>query len=102
MNKKSLEKQGYRIVGNHSAIKICYWTKECIRGNDDCYKHTFYGINTNLCVQMTPALHTCSLRCNWCWRDIANTNKEWQGPIDDPKDIIAGCIEQHKKSSFRF
>lgn len=97
MNQAALEKQGYRIVGNHSAIKTCYWTRECIRNNDSCYKHTFYGINSNLCVQMTPALNTCSLRCNWCWRDIQHTNKEWQGPIDRPKDIIKGCIEAHKK-----
>ena len=25
-----LENQGYRIVGNHSAIKICGWTKNSI------------------------------------------------------------------------
>ncbi|MBT3262182.1 4-demethylwyosine synthase TYW1 [Candidatus Woesearchaeota archaeon] len=97
MNKKALEKQGYRIVGNHSAIKVCYWTRECIREVDSCYKNTFYGISSNLCVQMTPALNTCTLRCNWCWRDIEHTSKEWTGPIDDPKDIISGCIKEHKK-----
>ena len=36
--KKDLEKQGYRIVGNHSAIKVCHWTKRAIRGEDVCYK----------------------------------------------------------------
>lgn len=95
LKKKDLEKQGYRLVGNHSAIKVCLWTKKCIRNQDVCYKKTFYGINSHRCVQMTPALHTCSNRCNWCWRDIKFTNLKWQGPIDDPKDMIEGCIKAH-------
>ena len=69
---KDLYKQGYRLVGHHSAIKVCAWTKKCIRDEDVCYKNTFYGINTHRCVQMTPALQVCTHRCEWCWRDIKN------------------------------
>ncbi len=95
--KKDLEKQGYRIVGNHSAIKVCHWTKRAIRGEDVCYKCTFYGIITHKCVQMTPALPFCNHRCSWCWRDVDFTKMQWQGPVDDPKDIVDGCIEAHIK-----
>tara|TARA_Y100000034_G_scaffold44576_1_gene54751 strand:+ start:42304 stop:43269 length:966 start_codon:yes stop_codon:yes gene_type:complete len=94
---KDLEKQGYRIVGNHSAIKVCLWTKKCIRGEDVCYKNTFYGINTHKCVQMTPALPFCNQRCMWCWRDIAWTLPKWKGKIDTPKEIVDGCVKAHIK-----
>lgn len=99
---QDLEKQGYRIVGNHSAIKVCMWTKKCILGKDVCYKNTFYGIQTHRCVQMTPALHVCTQRCLWCWRDIGFTQKSWHGAIDDPKDIVDGCIDAHIKYLYGF
>ncbi len=95
LKKKDLEKQGYRLVGNHSAIKVCLWTKRCIKGQDVCYKNTFYGINSHQCVQMTPAMHVCTHRCNWCWRDINHTLPRWNGSIDEPKDIVDGCIKAH-------
>lgn len=95
--KLSLEKQGYRLVGNHSAIKVCMWTKRAIKCQDVCYKNTFYGIQTEKCVQMTPALPVCNQRCQWCWRDINWTKPEWDGPIDDPKSIVDGCVEAHIK-----
>ena len=100
--KKELEKQGYRIVGDHSAIKVCYWTKECIRGKDVCYKNTFYGINTHQCVQMSPVIQTCTHRCTWCWRDINHTSKEWEGSINKPDFIIDGCIKAHKQALIGF
>jgi tRNA wybutosine-synthesizing protein 1 len=36
--KKELEKQQYRIVGSHSAVKVCGWTKNFLRGKGGCYK----------------------------------------------------------------
>ena len=30
--KSVLENQGYRIVGTHSAVKTCGWTKNTLRG----------------------------------------------------------------------
>ncbi|MBS3113129.1 4-demethylwyosine synthase TYW1 [Candidatus Woesearchaeota archaeon] len=95
--RKDLEKQGYRIVGNHSAIKLCMWSKKAIKCEDVCYKNTFYGIETHRCVQMTPALPYCGHRCVFCWRDIAFTEPKWNGPVDEPKEIINGCIEAQVK-----
>ncbi|MBT3463402.1 4-demethylwyosine synthase TYW1, partial [archaeon] len=94
---RELENQGYRIVGNHSAIKICGWTKNSLKDEGTCYKHKFYGINSHRCVQMTPALQHCNFRCWHCWRDISTASIKWDGPIDDPKDIIDGCIKEHVK-----
>ncbi len=95
--KQDLEKQGYRIVGNHSAIKLCMWSKKAIKCEDVCYKNTFYGIETHRCVQMTPALPYCGHRCVFCWRDIEFTKPEWEGPIDEPKDIVDGCVKEQIK-----
>jgi tRNA wybutosine-synthesizing protein 1 len=92
-----LEKQGYRIVGNHSAVKICGWTKNALRNRGLCYKNTFYGIQSWRCVQMTPALQHCNFRCWHCWRDIATASRKWDGPVDDPKEIVDGCIYEHLK-----
>jgi tRNA wybutosine-synthesizing protein 1 len=36
-----LKKQHYRIVGKHSAVQICRWTKSAIRGEEVCYKEKF-------------------------------------------------------------
>lgn len=96
VRRKDLEKQGYRIVGNHSAIKVCLWTKKAIRNEDVCYKCTFYNIKSHRCVQMTPSF-VCSHRCLFCWRDIDFTPSKWNFPIDDPKTIIEGCIKEHTK-----
>jgi tRNA wybutosine-synthesizing protein 1 len=92
-----LEKQGYRIVGNHSAVKICGWTKNSLRNRGLCYKNTFYGIHTWRCVQMTPALQHCNFRCWHCWRDISSASRSWDTEIDDPKSIVDGCIHEHVK-----
>lgn len=27
--RKNLEKQGYKIIGSHSGVKLCRWTKVC-------------------------------------------------------------------------
>lgn len=45
--RKSLEKQGYHLIGSHSGVKICRWTKSMMRGRGGCYKHTFYGIESH-------------------------------------------------------
>ena len=34
IRKKDLEKQGYRLVGTHSGIKVCLWCKKAIRGEE--------------------------------------------------------------------
>eukprot|EP01040_Poterioochromonas_malhamensis_P022205 gene22205-26956_t len=39
---KALTKEGYKIIGSHSAVKICRWTKHQLRGRGGCCKHSFY------------------------------------------------------------
>lgn len=92
-----LYKQGYRIVGNHSAVKVCTWSKKALLDKGNCYKEQFYGIKSHQCVQMAPALHVCTHRCEFCWRDIEFTNADWIGEVDEPKAIVHGCIEEHRK-----
>ena len=58
----SLSKQGYKLIGTHSGVKLCRWTKAMLRGRGGCYKHTFYGINSFQCMEMTPSL-ACANKC---------------------------------------
>jgi tRNA wybutosine-synthesizing protein 1 len=102
LKKKQLENQGYRLVGNHSAVKVCEWTKKALRKENVCYKCDFYGIKSWRCIQMTPSLTACAHRCVWCWRDISHTEPKWQGKAESPEKIIDGCIQAHKKLLYGF
>jgi len=95
--KKSFEKQGYRLVGKHSAIKICNWTRESLRNKDICYKEKFYGINSHRCVQMSCTLLNCQNKCLHCWRDLTCTDNHAIIKPDSPKKIIDECIKQQRK-----
>ena len=96
-HKQELEKQQYRIVGSHSAVKICGWTKNMIRGKGGCYKLKFYGINSCQCLQMTTSF-SCANRCTFCWRDYkAPVSKEWKWDIDDPSEIFNGAMKAQEK-----
>ena len=46
MQRRKLTKEGYKLIGSHSAVKLCRWTKHQLRGRGGCYKHTFYGIES--------------------------------------------------------
>ena len=89
--KNLLTKQGYAFVGEHSAVKVCEWTKNSIRGKGACYKNTFYGIDSHQCVQMSPAVNMCTMDCVYCWRDRNETG--FGKSIDDPERIIDHSIE---------
>ena len=99
--RKKFEKQQYRIVGRHSVVKVCSWTKQCLRGKGNCYKNTFYGIKTWRCVEMSPTW-LCDHRCLFCWRDTAYAWPKWQGPIDEPKEIVDGCIKEWRDLLYGF
>lgn len=95
--REELEKQQYRIVGSHSAVKTCGWTKNMIRGEGGCYKLKFYGIMSNQCMQMTTSI-SCANRCTFCWRGYkAPVGKEWKWDIDDPESVFQESIEAHHK-----
>jgi len=96
--KKIMEKQGYRFIGKHSAVKICRWTRKSLIDERECYKSKFYGIKSWECCQMSPFID-CMNQCIHCWRAIelnlgANLNKK---EIDNPKEIIDCCILEQRK-----
>jgi len=94
--KQLLQKQHYGIVGNHSAVQVCRWTKKSLRNEGVCYKEKFYGIKSHLCCQMTPSLW-CPNQCLHCWRAIEYTTRnKIPGKADSPKNIIDGCINAQK------
>ncbi len=94
--KKLLEKQQYRIVGRHSASKVCEYVKKSLTGKDVCYKNTFYGIQSHRCVQMTPTLNYCPNECVFCWRAMDEEFNEGTTikKEDSPEKIVNGCINE--------
>lgn len=94
--REALHHQGYNFISEEStaAIKPCMWCKRAVRGGESCYKHQFYGIATEKCVQMTPTLR-CNQRCIFCWRSI-----EHEIPEDrelSPDEIIASIPKLQRK-----
>jgi len=93
----NLSKQGYKLVGTHSGVKLCRWTKAMLRGRGGCYKHTFYGIDSSQCMEMTPSL-ACANKCVFCWRHHTNpVGKDWRWQVDDPRMILDNALDNHKK-----
>jgi tRNA wybutosine-synthesizing protein 1 len=93
----ALTKQGYSIVGSHSGVKICRWTKSALRGRGSCYKFSFYGINSHQCMEATPSL-SCSNKCVFCWRHGTNpVGTTWRWTVDPPQLIFDGIKENHYK-----
>ena len=93
-----LKKQHYEIVGRHSAVQICRWTKKSIRDEGSCYKQKFYGIQSHRCCQMTPTVMWCPNKCLHCWRAIELTlGDKLPKNIDSPKEIIDLCIKAQRK-----
>ncbi len=95
--KKILKKQHYETVGNHSAVQICRWTKQSLRGKGVCWKQKFYGIDCDRCCQFSPAVMWCENKCLHCWRPIEMNLGFKISKIDKPKDILEGIIKARKK-----
>jgi len=90
----ALKKEGYKLIGTHSAVKLCRWTKHQL-GRGGCYKHTFYGITSYQCMEATPSL-ACANKCVFCWRHHKNpVGKEWRWKTDDPKFIVKEAVKEH-------
>jgi len=93
--RKSLTKQGYKVLGSHSGVKLCRWTKAMLRGRGGCYKHTFYGITSYQCMEMTPSL-ACANKCVFCWRHHTNpVGTQWKWKVDDPEFLVESAIAKH-------
>jgi tRNA wybutosine-synthesizing protein 1 len=93
---KILTRQHYAIIGNHSGVKLCHWMKQSLLFGRQCYKQTFYGINSHQCLQMTPAITHCTQMCLFCWRFQNFTEKELHDP-DDPGYILEHAIAAQRK-----
>jgi tRNA wybutosine-synthesizing protein 1 len=100
-------KQGYHLVGGHSAVKTCHWVRRSLNtdGQEHCYKQRFYGVPCHRCLQMTPSLGRCNQSCLFCWRATPeNTGVQWEqamfqkGEAEDPDAIVEGCIQAHRKA----
>ncbi|HWG89943.1 MAG TPA: 4-demethylwyosine synthase TYW1 [Candidatus Thermoplasmatota archaeon] len=96
--RRVLEKQGYGVVGNHTGVKLCHWTKEDLKNDRHCYKGDFYGIESRGCMQMTPIVDYCNFTCLYCWRSQSfdidiNKQSDW----DDPQLVLDGALEQQRR-----
>lgn len=94
--RQALTKEGYKIIGTHSAVKLCRWTKHQLRGRGGCYKHTCYGITSYQCMEATPSL-ACANKCTFCWRHHKNpVGTEWC------VSLIFNYIFHFRMSTFKF
>ncbi|KFW01843.1 tRNA wybutosine-synthesizing protein 1, partial [Eurypyga helias] len=100
--REALTKQGYKLIGSHSGVKLCRWTKSMLRGRGGCYKHTFYGIESHRCMEATPSL-ACANKCVFCWRHHTNpVGTEWRWKMDQPEMILQEAIEHHQNMVKQF
>lgn len=98
-----LKKQHYALIGKHSAVQICRYTKSSIIDKDVCYKERFYGIRCHRCCQMSPSTMWCQHRCLFCWRPIEHTlGDKIKGKVDSPKQIVDECIKAQQKMLMGF
>jgi len=95
--RRVLEKQHYGIVGEHSGLQVCRWTKKALLGEGQCYKADFYGIESHRCCQMSPAVNFCQNFCLHCWRAVELTEGMRMGKVDGPREIIEGCVSEQKR-----
>jgi len=95
--KGTLKNMGYALVGETSAVQICRWTKNALRGDRGCWKEKFYGISSAGCCQMTPAVMWCENQCLHCWRPIELNLGTELPKVDDPIEILNGIVEARKK-----
>lgn len=94
--KTLLERQHYKVVGDHSAVKLCHWTKKSIMDEGFCYKQQFYGIQSHRCLQMTPSMAWCTHKCIFCWRMTEYTLGTELKQFDEPGFVVDGCIKQQR------
>jgi tRNA wybutosine-synthesizing protein 1 len=92
-----LADQGYQLVGKHSAVKLCYWSRESLERGRDCYKGRFYGIESHRCLQMSPAIDSCNLSCRFCWRNQGWENDDTMEAYDDPELLLERSIEAQRR-----
>jgi tRNA wybutosine-synthesizing protein 1 len=95
--RENLERMNYGLVGNTSAVQICRWTKNALRGEGGCWKEKFYGVKSSGCVQMTPSVMWCENKCLHCWRPIEMNLGTSLPEVDDPVEILDGIIAKRRE-----
>ena len=95
-SREVLKKQHYALVGEHSGLQICRWTKKSLLDEGNCYKEKFYGIESHRCCQMTPCF-LCMNSCLHCWRAVELNLGSKLKEEDDAKFIIDNCILSQRK-----
>jgi len=91
-----LRSQGYKPVGEGSAVKLCSWLRKSIKGEGECYKSKFYGITTHRCLQCTPAVVWCNHRCEFCWRSFSWLKGTKMSVYDPPEKLLDLMIEAQR------
>ncbi len=92
-----LEGQGYRLVGGHSAVKLCHWLKQGLQDQPGCYKQRFYGIDSHRCLQMTPAVAVCNQKCLFCWRSYEHWSETQLNNHDPSKELLEGVVSAQRQ-----
>ncbi|KAG7217590.1 hypothetical protein INR49_021276 [Caranx melampygus] len=94
--REALTKQGYKLIGSHSGVKLCRWTKSMLRGRGGCYKHTFYGIESHRCMETTPSL-ACANK-----HHTNPVGTEWRWKMDPAEKILQDALEKHQNMIRQF
>lgn len=99
---QALRRAKYQLVGRYAAVKKCRWLHKSLLKEGTCYKHKFYGIKSWRCLQMTPTVAHCTMRCLFCWRIQSNDihlafdetgMTEW----DSPDTIVEGALRAQRR-----
>ncbi len=98
----AFRKQKYQLVGLHSAVKKCRWLHNSLVEDKQCYKSKFYGISSHQCLQITPSVAWCNMRCIFCWRiqpnEVGVKWNELELPAwESAKKIAENAIDCQKK-----
>jgi len=94
---KELVKEGYGIVGENCAVKICQWTRNSLNSRGVCWKEKFYGIESHRCAQITTSLFNCDNKCLHCWRNLKYSKKGKVKNAGSASEILDSLIKERKR-----
>lgn len=94
--KKDLEKKHYKVF-KHSGVQVCEWNKKSLREEGVCYKEKFYGVNCHRCMQFSPSVAFCTLRCLFCWCHNEIYLPDFPEEFSDPEEILTTLIKKRKE-----
>jgi tRNA wybutosine-synthesizing protein 1 len=93
--RRLFERQGYKIVGAHSGVKLCHWLRQKLLHGRRCYKEKFYGIECHRCLQMSPTMEQCNQNCLFCWRIQNFPGCDFES-VDDPEVMLEKAVEAQR------